>query len=102
VEPLFATGRISILDHPEQARELKQLERRARSGGRTIVDHPPRGHDDFANVLCLAAVAQIAASEAAARILSHLGIPTGCPQPLPARSPPGPEKVREFFDFQDH
>jgi hypothetical protein len=45
--PLFATGRISILDHPEQTRELKQLERRARLGGRTIVDHPPRGHDDL-------------------------------------------------------
>lgn len=54
-EPFFASGRIDILDHSEQARELKQLERRARSGGRTMVDHPHGGRDDAANALCLAA-----------------------------------------------
>jgi len=60
-EPLFASGRIDILDHPEQARELKQLERRARAGGRTIVDHPtPGGHDDFANSVCLGAAVVLA------------------------------------------
>lgn len=53
-EPFFATGRIEILDHPELVRELKQLERRSRPGGRTIVDHPHGGHDDFSNCLCLA------------------------------------------------
>jgi hypothetical protein len=53
-EPFFATGRIEILDHPELVRELKQLERRSRVGGRTIVDHPHDGHDDFSNCLCLA------------------------------------------------
>jgi hypothetical protein len=53
-EPFFATARIEILDHPELVRELKQLERRSRAGGRTIVDHPHGGHDDFSNCLCLA------------------------------------------------
>jgi hypothetical protein len=54
-EPFFAAGRIEILDHPEQSRELKALERRARTGGRTIVEHPHGGHDDYAAALCRAA-----------------------------------------------
>jgi hypothetical protein len=55
IEPLFAQGRIELLDHPELARELKFLERRPRAGGRTLVDHPAGGHDDHANALALAA-----------------------------------------------
>ena len=51
VEPLFAQGRIELLDHPMLAREFKQLERRPRPGGRTLVDHPRGGHDDHANAL---------------------------------------------------
>jgi hypothetical protein len=31
--------------------ELRQLERRARSAGRDLVDHPPRGTDDLANAV---------------------------------------------------
>jgi hypothetical protein len=54
-EPLFAQGRIELLDHPQLARELKLLERRPRAGGRTLVDHPAGGHDDYANALALAA-----------------------------------------------
>jgi hypothetical protein len=54
-EPLFATGRIRLLDHPQLLRELKLLERRPRAGGKALVDHPAGGHDDFANSLCLAA-----------------------------------------------
>jgi hypothetical protein len=53
---------ISIVDHPELVRELKKLERRARAGGRAMVDHPRGGHDDFANALCLAAVAATCAA----------------------------------------
>jgi hypothetical protein len=30
------------------------LERRPRAGGRTLVDHPTGGHDDYANALALA------------------------------------------------
>ena len=41
-EPLFAQGRVELLDHAQLVRELKNLERRARAGGRLLVDHPPR------------------------------------------------------------
>ncbi len=51
MEPLFAQGRIDLLDHPQLVRELKTLERRPRPGGKTIVDHPRGGHDDYANAL---------------------------------------------------
>ena len=53
-EPLFAQGRIQLLDHPQLCRELKLLERRPRAGGRTLVDHPSGGHDDHANALAVA------------------------------------------------
>ena len=54
VEPLFAQGRVAILDHPQLVRELKLLERRPRIGGKATVDHPHGGHDDHANALALA------------------------------------------------
>lgn len=56
-ESLWTQGRIEILDDEQQRRELIQLERRPGTGGRTTVDHPrgDRYHDDYANVLCLAA-----------------------------------------------
>jgi len=55
VRPLFAQGRIELLDHPEMIRELKLLERRPRPGGKDLVDHPRGGHDDHANSLAVAA-----------------------------------------------
>src|SRR5260370_33545360 len=54
-EPLFAQGRIQLLDHPQLARELKLLERRPRAGGRTLVHHPSHRHDDYPNPVALAA-----------------------------------------------
>lgn len=64
VEPLFAQGRIELLDHPQLIRELKILERRPRAGGKTQVDHPTgHAHDDFANGLCLAAFAAMPSPE---------------------------------------
>jgi hypothetical protein len=54
LEPQFAQGRIELLDHPRMVRELKTLERRPRSGGKIIVDHPLRFHDDYSNALALA------------------------------------------------
>jgi hypothetical protein len=57
VEPLFAQGRIEVLDHPQLVRELKNLERRPRPGGKVLVDHPHGQHDDHANALALAAAA---------------------------------------------
>ena len=56
LQPWFATGRVELPDHPALARELKNLERRPRPGGRDLVDHPRGQHDDHANVLALAAV----------------------------------------------
>jgi hypothetical protein len=73
VEPLFAQGRIELLDHPMLAREFKQLERRPRPGGRTIVDHPRGGHDDHANALALAVVAAMRASSVSAGIVVGVG-----------------------------
>ncbi len=55
-EPLFTQGRIEILDHQVQRRELMNLERRPRPGNKASVDHPTSAgaHDDFANALALA------------------------------------------------
>src|SRR5205823_15111969 len=36
-QPLFATSRIELLDHPALIRELKLLEARPRAGGRTLI-----------------------------------------------------------------
>ena len=48
--PLFAERRVELLDHKRLITELRLLERRPRSGGRSdAVDHPPRAHDDCAN-----------------------------------------------------
>ena len=58
-QPIFAQGRIELLDHDQQTRELKLLEARPRAGGKTIVDHPRGGHDDYANVIALAALLAI-------------------------------------------
>jgi hypothetical protein len=55
VEALFAQGRIDLLDHAIMVRELKNLERRSRPGGKPLIDHPRGGHDDHANALALAA-----------------------------------------------
>jgi hypothetical protein len=57
IEPLFATGAIALLDHATQARELQILERKARAGGKVVVDHPRGSHDDFANALALSVCA---------------------------------------------
>jgi hypothetical protein len=35
------------------------------------------------------------------KILSHLGIPTECPEPLPARSPPLTTSFSALFDIRD-
>src|SRR5262249_6320308 len=61
-EPWLTQGRLELLDHPQLIRELNLLERRPRPQGRVLVDHPHGGHDDFANVTCLA-VALLAQSQ---------------------------------------
>jgi len=51
--PLFAQGRVQMLDVQQLATQLRLLERRPRAGGKgDAVDHPPRGHDDASNSTC--------------------------------------------------
>ena len=71
VAPLFAQGRVALLDHPELAREFKMLERRPRPGGKIVVDHPHGRHDDHANAFALAAA--IALKGTGARLRPALG-----------------------------
>jgi hypothetical protein len=54
-EPLFASGLVTLLDHPVMAREFLILERRPSQGGRDKIEHPRDRHDDHANSLALAA-----------------------------------------------
>lgn len=49
--PLVLSQRVELLDLKHLKNELVSLERRARSAGRDLVDHPPRGHDDLANAV---------------------------------------------------
>jgi len=49
--PLFMQQRIELLDYPQQANELKGLERRT-GKQKDSVDHAKGMHDDAANALC--------------------------------------------------
>ena len=54
LEPQLATGRVELLDDPTLVRQLRQLERRYKVGGKKVtIDHPKGGHDDRANALAL-------------------------------------------------
>jgi hypothetical protein len=54
--PLIMGGQIELLDNKTLLNELRSLERRTRSAGRDLIDHPPRGHDDLANAVAGVAV----------------------------------------------
>lgn len=54
--PLFTTQAVDVLDFQPLLVELQQLERRTTKSGRDSVDHPPMGHDDYANAACGALV----------------------------------------------
>lgn len=56
VEPLFNRGRLELLDNSLLFNQLRNLERRTRQGGRDLIDHPKRSHDDVANAVCGALV----------------------------------------------
>jgi hypothetical protein len=49
--PKICSREIELLDEPALVQQLASLERRVRAGGRDIIDHPPGGHDDLANVV---------------------------------------------------
>jgi len=54
--PMINSQRVELLDHPRSLRQLAALERRTSLSGRPVVGHPPRGHDDLANVIAGACV----------------------------------------------
>jgi hypothetical protein len=51
-EGIFNNGAIAIPDNERLTTELLMLERRATRGGRDLVGHPPKGHDDRAVAVC--------------------------------------------------
>jgi hypothetical protein len=53
---LINSGRVDLLDHTKAITQLASLERRTSRGARDVVDHPPAGHDDLANVVAALAV----------------------------------------------
>jgi hypothetical protein len=54
--PVLCAGEIELLDHPRLITQLVSLERRTRSGGKDVIDHPPGSHDDLANSVAGVAV----------------------------------------------
>jgi hypothetical protein len=58
--PRLTSREIELLDDPTLVKQIAGLERRTRSGGRDLIDHPPGGHDDLANAV--AGVAVVAAT----------------------------------------
>ena len=83
LQPWFAQGRIALPDHAGFVRELKNLERRPRVGGKDVIDHPRSGSDDHANaVAILAAVATRRGRGVGAWVLT-IGVPrTPIPEAL--------------------
>jgi len=49
--PRICSREIELLDNERLIVQLSNLERRCRSGGNDIVDHPTGGHDDLSNVV---------------------------------------------------
>jgi len=49
--PRACSGEIELPDDAVLVGQLSNLERRTRSGGRDVVDHPPGAHDDVANAV---------------------------------------------------
>jgi hypothetical protein len=49
--PRLCSGEIELLDDEALVNQLAGLERRTRSGGKDIIDHPRGGHDDVANAV---------------------------------------------------
>lgn len=49
--PRLCSSEIELPDDEFLVNQLASLERRTRSGGKDIIDHPPGGHDDLANAV---------------------------------------------------
>lgn len=72
--PLFTTGAVDLLDEHRVLVELQQLERRTSKSGRDSVDHPPMGHDDYANATCGALVLCAQQERHALRMVKMTGL----------------------------
>jgi len=76
---LVRMQRVELLDNERLAVQLQSLERKAKSAGRDLVDHPPGLHDDLANSVAGACVAvnqtlaKIATPEQMAMRLPQMG-----------------------------
>jgi hypothetical protein len=57
--PRLCSGEVELPDDPALVAQLAGLERRTRSGGKDVIDHPPGGHDDLANAVAGAADAVV-------------------------------------------
>jgi hypothetical protein len=71
--PLFMTGCVELLDVRKLTLELQQLERRTARSGKDSVDHPPQGHDDYANSAC-GAMALVTAHQSTIRVVKLTGV----------------------------
>ncbi|MHC1763746.1 MAG: hypothetical protein AB9869_05480 [Verrucomicrobiia bacterium] len=49
--PRLCSAEIELLDSEDLIDQIASLERRTRSGGKDIIDHPPGGRDDLANTV---------------------------------------------------
>lgn len=49
VLPAFNSLQVELLDHSGTADQFTSLLRRTTPGGKDVIDHPPKGHDDLAN-----------------------------------------------------
>lgn len=58
--PRLTSHEIELLDQEIIINQLSSLERKTRSGGRDVIDHPPAGHDDCANVVAGVSVGVVA------------------------------------------
>ena len=54
--PILCSGAIELLDDPVLVDQFASLERRTRSGGRDVIDHPHGAKDDVANAVAGVAV----------------------------------------------
>jgi hypothetical protein len=61
--PLLTSQECELLDNPRLVNQLVSLERRTGRSGKDTIDHPPRSHDDLANV-CAGALVGISVRRA--------------------------------------
>lgn len=77
MEPLFAQGRVELLDDGNTEKEFRMLERRMLPGGKIRIDHARSMHDDHATSFAIAAVIALqgGATSIAEMLENNKGIP---------------------------